>query len=94
MGRSDITTHGFRSAFSTWAHERTKHSNHTIEICLAHSVGNKTEKSYQRGDLLAKRRQLMQAWAKLCCSPPKIKGKDKPKAEDKSNIVTLRAVRQ
>jgi integrase len=94
MGRSDITTHGMRSAFSTWAHERTKHANHTIEISLAHAVGDKTSQAYARSDLLAKRRQLMTAWAKFCTPPAKIKGKDKAKAEDKSNIVTLQAVRR
>jgi len=91
MGRSNITVHGMRSAFSTWAHERTKHGNNVIEISLAHAVGDKTSQAYQRGDLLAKRRQLMAAWTKFCTSAPKIK--DKPKTED-SNVVSLRAVRR
>jgi integrase len=68
-GRSE-TVHGFRSSFSDWAHERTSHSNHAIELSLAHSIGNSTEKAYRRGDMFTKRRKLMEAWAKYCCTPP------------------------
>ena len=32
-------------------------------MALAHAVGNKVEAAYRRGDLLAKRQQLMQDWA-------------------------------
>ena len=32
-------------------------------MALAHTVGNKVEAAYRRGDLLAKRQQLMQDWA-------------------------------
>ena len=39
MGRPEITTHGFRSAFSTWAHERTEFPTQMIEIVEAHKVG-------------------------------------------------------
>jgi integrase len=64
-----ITTHGFRSTFSDWAHERSAHANHVIELSLAHSVGSSVEKAYRRGDLLEKRRQLMAAWDKFLTSP-------------------------
>ena len=67
LGRAE-TVHGFRSSFSDWAHERTAHSNHTIEISLAHTIGSEAEKAYRRGEMLAKRRQLMEAWAKFCTS--------------------------
>ena len=30
---------------------------------------NKTEAAYQRGDLLAKRRRMMEAWAAFCATP-------------------------
>jgi integrase len=69
LGRTAVP-HGFRSSFSDWAHERTRHSNHAIEISLAHSIGGAVEKAYRRGDMLEKRRQLMEAWAKFCTSPP------------------------
>ena len=58
------------SAFSDWAHERTSHANHTIELSLTHSVGGAVEKAYRRGDLFDKRRKLMEAWAQYCTSPP------------------------
>jgi hypothetical protein len=35
------TIHGMRSAFSDWAHERTNHSNHAIELSLAHRIGKR-----------------------------------------------------
>jgi integrase len=69
LGRSE-TVHGFRSSFSDWAHERTAHSNHAIEISLAHAVGGAQERAYRRGDMLEKRRRLMADWAKYCTSPP------------------------
>jgi integrase len=70
MGRGDVTTHGFRSTFRDWAAERTNYPNHIVEMALAHAVGDKVEAAYRRGDLLAKRRQLAEAWSKYCTSPP------------------------
>lgn len=57
------TVHGFRSAFSDWAHETTAHPNHVIEMALAHTIPNKAEAAYRRGALLDKRRELMGDWA-------------------------------
>jgi integrase len=71
MGHGDITTHGFRSTFMDWAHERTiGFSKPVIDMALAHVVGDKVEAAYRRGDLLAKRTRLMDSWAKYCASPP------------------------
>ena len=67
----DATVHGFRSTFSDWAHERTAHPSHAIELSLAHSVGNAVEKAYRRGDLIEKRRHLMEEWARYCSAPHK-----------------------
>jgi integrase len=69
MGRRDITVHGFRSAFRDWASEQTNYPNHIVEMALAHAVGDKVEAAYRRGDLLAKRRQLAEAWSKYCTNP-------------------------
>jgi integrase len=66
MGRGNLTVHGFRSAFRDWAAEQTSHPNHVVEMALAHAIGDKVEAAYRRGDLLAKRRSLMQDWAKYC----------------------------
>jgi integrase len=63
LGRSDITVHGFRSTFRDWAAERTNFQNHVVEMALAHTIGNKVEAAYRRGDLFEKRAQLMDAWA-------------------------------
>jgi integrase len=67
-GRTE-TIHGFRSSFSDWAHERTAHANHAIEISLAHAVGTEVEQAYRRGDLFEKRRKLMADWARYCTTP-------------------------
>ncbi|MAI44400.1 MAG: DUF4102 domain-containing protein [Hyphomicrobiaceae bacterium TMED74] len=63
MGRSDITVHGFRSTFRDWAGETTSFSREVIEAALAHQLKDKAEAAYARGDLFAKRRKLMEAWA-------------------------------
>jgi integrase len=69
MGHRDITTHGFRSTFMDWAHERTSSPKVVIDMALAHTVGDKVEAAYRRGDLFAKRKQLMEAWAKFASTP-------------------------
>jgi integrase len=69
MGRSDLTAHGFRSTFRDWAAEHTSFPAEVAEMALAHAVGDKVEAAYRRGDLLQKRRQLMDAWARYCGSP-------------------------
>ena len=66
MGRDDTTVHGFRSSFRDWAAEATNFQREVIELALAHVVGGATEQAYQRGDLLDKRRTLMDAWAGYC----------------------------
>jgi integrase len=68
MGRDDLTAHGFRSTFRTWAAERTTFPREVIEAALAHTIGNKVEAAYQRSDLFKKRSLLMDAWARFCSS--------------------------
>lgn len=57
------TPHGFRSSFRDWAAETTQFSSEVVEMALAHTIKSKAEAAYRRGDLLAKRRVLMEAWA-------------------------------
>jgi len=57
------TAHGFRSAFRDWAAETTSHPREVAELALAHTVENKVEAAYRRGDLLEKRRTMMEDWA-------------------------------
>jgi integrase len=67
MGRGDdLTVHGFRSTFRTWAAERSNFSREVIEAALAHTIGSKVEAAYQRSDMFEKRRRLMQQWAAFC----------------------------
>ena len=63
MGRKDLTVHGFRSTFSDWVSEQTNHSSDTREMCLAHTIANKAEAAYRRGDMIDKRFKVMTDWA-------------------------------
>jgi len=58
-----ITAHGFRSSFRDWASEATSFTREVAEMALAHTIENKVEAAYRRGDLLEKRREMMAAWA-------------------------------
>jgi integrase len=66
MGRSDLTVHGFRSTFRDWAAETTGYQREVVEAALAHTIPDKTEAAYRRGDLFEKRRRLMDEWAAYC----------------------------
>ncbi|MBL8308022.1 MAG: integrase arm-type DNA-binding domain-containing protein [Rubrivivax sp.] len=68
-----ITTHGFRATFSTWASECTDHPAEVREMALAHKIKNEVEAAYRRGDLLDKRRLLMNEWDAFCASSPPAK---------------------
>jgi integrase len=60
--RPAYTPHGFRSSFRDWAAEQTNFPNHVVEQALAHTLGNKVEAAYRRGDLFDKRKLLMDEW--------------------------------
>lgn len=66
MDRSDLTAHGFRSTFRDWAAEQTNYAREVAEMALAHTVSDKVEAAYRRGDLFTKRKRLMAEWAKYC----------------------------
>jgi integrase len=70
MQAQNTTVHGFRSTFRDWAAEQTNYANHVVEMALAHTIGDKTEAAYRRGDLFDKRRRLMDEWARFCSRPP------------------------
>jgi len=63
---SNLTVHGFRSTFRDWVGEMTEHRSEVAEMALAHSIQNKTEAAYRRGDLLEPRRALMADWGSFC----------------------------
>jgi integrase len=84
MGREDGVPHGFRSSFRSWAGAKTNFQREVAEAALAHKVGDQTEQSYQRDNLIEKRRKLMSAWADYCAKPmPAVKAGD--------NVVAIRA---
>lgn len=56
------TVHGFRATFSTWANDGRVAEPDVIEAALAHTVPG-VRGAYDRGDRLAARRRLMNAWA-------------------------------
>ncbi|MGK7864897.1 tyrosine-type recombinase/integrase [Falsiroseomonas sp. E2-1-a4] len=66
MGQGAFTPHGFRSTFRDWCGETTSHAREVVEAALAHRLGDRVEQAYARGDLFAKRRKLMEDWAKYC----------------------------
>ena len=70
MQRSGLTVHGFRSTFRDWAAEQTNFSREVAEMALSHAIGDKVEAAYRRGDLLEKRRRMMEAWAAFAATEP------------------------
>ncbi|QBX37249.1 site-specific integrase [Brevundimonas sp. S30B] len=78
MGFSAFSVHGFRSTFRDWAGEATTFPEAVAEAALSHQVGTEVERAYKRGDVLEKRRKMMEAWASYC---------DRPKA---GNVVDMR----
>lgn len=71
--RCGVTVHGFRSTFRDWVAELTSYSGEAAEMALAHTIKNKAEAAYRRGDMLAVRKQLMNDWANYCLNVPKVK---------------------
>ena len=64
------TPHGMRSAFRTWAAEKTDVPREVAEECLAHVNPNRVEAAYQRSNLLEKRRLLLDRWARYVTVVP------------------------
>ncbi len=65
----EITIHGFRATFRTWAAEKTSIASDIAEAALAHAPKNQIIAVYQRGDLLERRRELMRVWARFVSEP-------------------------
>jgi integrase len=72
LGRTDITVHGFRSTFRDWCAESTNYAADVAEMALAHTLRDKTEAAYRRGDLFEKRARLMADWARYCSKPAEL----------------------
>jgi integrase len=79
----ELTVHGMRSSFKDWCSEQTAYPNELSELALAHTVSDKVEAAYRRGDMRDKRRRMMDDWAKFCASPST--------ANKGDNVLPLRA---
>jgi integrase len=64
--RPGVDLHGFRSSFRDWC-SVNRIDDDVAEKSIAHYKGSKTEKAYNRDDLLELRRPVMEAWARFCC---------------------------
>ena len=73
--------HGFRSTFRDWAAEQTAYPDEIRKAASGHTVGDSVKEAYQRTDLLDKRRNLMNEWAKYM---------EHPTAKQSDNVRTLR----
>ncbi len=69
LDQTGITVHGFRSTFRDWCAESTNYPADVAEMALAHTLRDKTEAAYRRGDLFEKRAKLMEDWARYCSKP-------------------------
>ena len=70
MKRDDITVHGMRSTFRDWCAESSANSfgREAAEHALAHSLPDKVEAAYRRGDQFERRILLMAAWTDFCAT--------------------------
>ena len=63
--KGKATPHGFRSSFSSMAHESNKFPSEVIEKALAHEEKNKIKGAYNRAEYLEQRRELLQWWGDI-----------------------------
>ena len=63
-GLGDYTPHGWRSTLSVWA-KREGFARELAEDQLAHTIGSKVERAYQREDYLEQRRAMMERWSQF-----------------------------
>lgn len=68
MGFGAITVHGGRATFRTWATDCTTYPKEVPEKCLAHTIPDKVEAAYRRGELYEKRSHLMGDWYRYCAA--------------------------
>ncbi len=54
--------HGLRSTFRDWCAE-TGQDRELAEMSLAHVVGSATERAYRRGEMIERRRALLENWS-------------------------------
>lgn len=63
VSKRPAVPHGARSTFRDWVSERTSFPGEMAEVALAHRISNAVEAAYRRGDMIEKRRKMMNAWS-------------------------------
>lgn len=69
-GGNAYTVHGFRTSFTEFVAAETAFPDDLADRCIAHETRGKVRRSYQRDDLLPKRREIMDRWSAFCCGTP------------------------
>lgn len=59
---SGVVVHGFRSTFRDWAEDVARFPARVIEAALAHTLKDKAEAAYRRGDAFEPRKELIEVW--------------------------------
>ncbi|MCF1707533.1 integrase arm-type DNA-binding domain-containing protein [Tabrizicola sp. J26] len=68
VSRRPAVPHGLRSTFRDWVAERTSFPGEMAEVALAHRISNVVEAAYRRGDMIERRRAMMEGWSEfLAC---------------------------
>ena len=59
------TMHGCRTSFRNWGADNKEHNfrREVLEFCLSHRIGDEAELSYWDSEMIARRREALQAWA-------------------------------
>ena len=70
LGEKQVTVHGFRASFSTWAYEMNIATPGAIEASLAHRERDRLTAAYNRATFIAERRALMTAWSSFVEGTP------------------------
>ena len=66
MGHVGKTVHGFRASFRDWIQQTGAAAREVAEVAMSHAVADETEAAYLRGDMIERRRKLMDAWGRYC----------------------------
>lgn len=61
-----VTSHGMRSTFRSWLHDKTSFEYIIGKQSLAHSNPDKVEAAYLRSSAFEKRKQALQMWCDYC----------------------------
>jgi integrase len=68
VSEAEASVHGFRSCFVSWVRD-TGRNEALGQVAIAHAVGSKVDRAYQKGKALDLRFEMLQAWADFLDSP-------------------------